>query len=83
MAKRRAGIDKGIFAKTDQVQEPTKKPGKGEVSGKSRATFYISDSVLDALHEFWSDQPRGSGLSKSNIAEQAIVAWLNQNASTQ
>lgn len=80
MAKKRGKVsDTELFAKT----EPEKQTGKGEVSGKSRATFYISDSVLDALHEFWSAQPRGAGLSKSEVAEQAIVAWLEENTATQ
>ena len=82
MAKKRAKIDNSeLFASTEPKQE--KQSSKGEVSGKSRATFYISDSVLDDLHQFWSEQPRGSGLSKSNITEQAIVAWLKQNADAQ
>lgn len=78
MAKKRAKIDNSeLFASTE------KKSSKGDVSGKSRATFYISDDVLDRLHQFWASLPRGDNLSKSQITEQAITAWLDSNTTPQ
>ena len=78
MAKKRGKVsDTELFASTE------KKQSKGEVEGKSRATFYISDSVLDRLHTFWASLPRGDNLSKSQITEQAITAWLDNNTTPQ
>ena len=77
MAKKRAEIDKGIFAKTDQVQEPIKRTS--EVKGKSKITLYIADQVQDDLDSFWVSQPRENRMSKSKIAELAIAAWLENN----
>ncbi len=75
MAKKRANIGNGIFAKTDQ--ESAKRTS--EVKGKSKITLYLSNQVQDDLDFFWRNQPRINRLSKSKITEAAIVEWLKQN----
>ena len=76
MAKKRANIDKSeLFAST----EPEPKKRTSEVKGKSKITLYVSNQVQDDLDKFWVSQPRETRMSKSQIAELAIAAWLEQN----
>lgn len=79
MAKKRAKID-DIFASTDPDQKPDPaKKRTSEVKGKSKITLYLSEQVQDDLDNYWSGQPRQERMSKSQIAEQAIVEWLERN----
>jgi len=81
MAKKRAKIGDDLFASTDPDQKPgtTKKKRTSEVRGKSKITLYLSEQVQDDLDDYWSGQPRQERMSKSQIAEQAIVEWLERN----
>ena len=80
MAKKRAKID-DLFASTEPEQKSKSAKGKrtSEVKGKSKITLYLSNQVQDDLDNYWISQPRQDRKSKSQITEEALIAWLAQN----
>jgi len=88
MARRKLTIDTNPFAKTEPASVQSSKDtsmlaekGASIQVPKRAATFYFASTTLEALEAAWlAARQRGEKVSKSELVERALEAWLQGEA---